>query len=348
MSLLFSKNLLHLISQKKISFGKQTRLYSSTSSKIMPKNEIGKSIEISNSTKLSDSKAFNQSFSNQFFELRKIHTSQSTNLLNSDQSTTQTTQETKPIKKQKEMDVTFNRKKEPVKVLELYNQHVFVKVSLKPEEWPSDFMKDDRFADLAKIISGADAKSKRSAPKTTFFYDPELKNDNNKPTWDLLFYPSSIEAREVPFDQISNLFQEISTNNSTTTTSISKSKISKPTVFICSHGTRDARCGFCGPPIFNALKQIQQTQQNEQQQNPKWNLYECSHIGGHAWAANVLVFHENIGDWFGNITPNDVHLINDYLNELSKQGKNFPLLNEQSPLFKFWRGRLGHNREEEI
>ena len=74
-------------------------------------------------------------------------------------------------------------------------------------------------------------------------------------------------------------------------------------VFLCAHQKRDARCGYCGPELYKAIE-------NEEEEV---QARLCSHIGGHVYAGNALVFRvpnelgmQSMGDWFGYVTPRDV------------------------------------------
>ena len=65
---------------------------------------------------------------------------------------------------------------------------------------------------------------------------------------------------------------------------------SEPLWLVCAHGTRDERCGRCGPPVMQALRDA----------GSKLVL-GCSHVGGHRFAANVLSYPS--GEWFSLVTP---------------------------------------------
>lgn len=57
-------------------------------------------------------------------------------------------------------------------------------------------------------------------------------------------------------------------------------------VFICSHGSRDRRCGVCGPSLvarFREEIELRSLQGNV-------SASPCSHIGGHKYAGNVIIF----------------------------------------------------------
>jgi len=75
------------------------------------------------------------------------------------------------------------------------------------------------------------------------------------------------------------------------------------TIFICSHDKNDSRCGFCGPIIFDEFNKLI---------NNNLKLYHVSHVGGHKYAANVLVFPP--GNWYGYIKQEDVPKIVESLN----------------------------------
>jgi hypothetical protein len=68
-------------------------------------------------------------------------------------------------------------------------------------------------------------------------------------------------------------------------------------VFICAHASRDARCGTCGPPLVAAFQAVAKAKGLED----RVHVRACSHIGGHAYAGNVVIYMERegkvTGDW---------------------------------------------------
>mmetsp|Transcript_49513 Transcript_49513/g.99755 ORF Transcript_49513/g.99755 Transcript_49513/m.99755 type:complete len:251 (+) Transcript_49513:2-754(+) len=97
-------------------------------------------------------------------------------------------------------------------------------------------------------------------------------------------------------------------------------------VFVCAHSKRDARCGHCGPRLFDAIATSES----------KAEVRKCSHVGGHAYAGNVLVFQPGgageagSGDFYGYVTP---AAVNDVLSGEARRGR-------------LWRGGLGLSRDE--
>mmetsp|Transcript_108567 Transcript_108567/g.338448 ORF Transcript_108567/g.338448 Transcript_108567/m.338448 type:complete len:254 (+) Transcript_108567:24-785(+) len=96
-------------------------------------------------------------------------------------------------------------------------------------------------------------------------------------------------------------------------------------VFVCAHTRRDARCGHCGPRLLDAIAGS----------GSAATVRKCSHVGGHAYAGNVLVFQpggcgrEASGDFYGYVTPTAVA---DVLSGRARRGR-------------LWRGALGLSPE---
>lgn len=61
-------------------------------------------------------------------------------------------------------------------------------------------------------------------------------------------------------------------------------------VFVCSHASRDRRCGVCGPPLVSRFKEEIETHGLL----GKVSVSPCSHIGGHKYAGNVIIFGSNV------------------------------------------------------
>lgn len=69
-------------------------------------------------------------------------------------------------------------------------------------------------------------------------------------------------------------------------------------VFVCAHTKRDMRCGVCGPILIEKFKEEIQSRELTEQ----ISVYACSHIGGHKYAGNVIIFGTSsegkvTGDW---------------------------------------------------
>ncbi|KAJ3198645.1 hypothetical protein HDU82_001160, partial [Entophlyctis luteolus] len=118
---------------------------------------------------------------------------------------------------------------------------------------------------------------------------------------------------------------------------------------VCTHAARDARCGACGGNILRAL-QDQVTDVNSvpapvgtavtaaaaatSTESTRHNLIalNSSHVGGHDWAANVIVYPQ--GDWYGNLGQSPEKIQSDALNivEAMRTGR--------ITMWANWRGRM--------
>ena len=58
-------------------------------------------------------------------------------------------------------------------------------------------------------------------------------------------------------------------------------------VFVCTHASRDARCGVCGPALVDAFRAAVAA---DSELRGRVEVRGCSHVGGHKYAGNVLVF----------------------------------------------------------
>jgi len=61
-------------------------------------------------------------------------------------------------------------------------------------------------------------------------------------------------------------------------------------VFVCSHGSRDRRCGVCGPSLVSRFREELEFHGLQ----GKVSISPCSHIGGHKYAGNVIIYRSNI------------------------------------------------------
>ena len=128
-------------------------------------------------------------------------------------------------------------------------------------------------------------------------------------------------------------------------------------VFVCTHASRDARCGVCGPALVDAFRASVAA---DPALRDRVEVRGCSHVGGHKYAGNVLVFAPRggvegsdlggaarkktragsqetledretacFGAWYGYVTPRE---IDDVLRRTVGRGEIVPRL---------WRGSMG-------
>jgi hypothetical protein len=61
-------------------------------------------------------------------------------------------------------------------------------------------------------------------------------------------------------------------------------------IFVCSHGSRDRRCGVYGPFLVNRFREEIELHGLKGQVL----VSPCSHIGGSKYAGNVIIFRSSI------------------------------------------------------
>ena len=73
-------------------------------------------------------------------------------------------------------------------------------------------------------------------------------------------------------------------------------------ILVCTHSERDLRCGSLGPLIIDAFQEIIKSKGLMD----KVFVFGISHVGGHKFAGNCIVYHSNpilSGHWYGRVNP---------------------------------------------
>lgn len=65
-----------------------------------------------------------------------------------------------------------------------------------------------------------------------------------------------------------------------------QSVLSGSHIFVCAHASRDVRCGVCGPVLMDKLNEEIELRGLKDQ----ISVVACSHVGGHKYAGNVIIF----------------------------------------------------------
>jgi hypothetical protein len=192
---------------------------------------------------------------------------------------------------------------------------------------------------VKKTISESKEQLKGRNVKITAFEYPASSNAPplTEGTHDVLLFPAAVSLTGIP---LAKLGDTIVHSLSTVRTSDSKpaeteTKISGLVFLVCCHSSRDARCGYLGPLLAEKLGEM-----GEQ-------VYISSHIGGHQYAGNVIVYgtkQPSAGTWFGGLSA-------DQVDEFLAVLKALPLSGDPAcdrVLRKWWRGRVGLTKEEQV
>ncbi|XP_065639145.1 uncharacterized protein LOC111994172 isoform X2 [Quercus suber] len=152
---------------------------------------------------------------------------------------------------------------------------------------------------------------------------------------DVLIFPDMIRYRRLTHFDVDTFVEEVLVKDGEWLPGTPE-RLKGSYVFVCSHGSRDRRCGVCGPALVSKFKEEIESRGLQS----KISVSPCSHIGGHQYAGNVIIFGSKIngevtGHWYGYVTPEDV-----------------PVLLEQHILKGeivngLWRGQMGLSEEEQ-
>lgn len=160
--------------------------------------------------------------------------------------------------------------------------------------------------------TGAEGDFKEWDPKTSKFSRPIPNTSSESELFDIRIYREgglstilpSISLLNLDLDPLSSKPQSFASKiesslSSTPIPSVKSSFKPETHIYLCTHSSRDCRCGLLGPIIIKALKKEIKEKGIE---NVK--VSSVSHVGGHVWAANALVYPH--GDWYGNLRESDV------------------------------------------
>lgn len=205
--------------------------------------------------------------------------------------------------------------------VKLNRGHLFI--STPNQDWPARIEDGEGYVPyFARLL---ETRSRRAGLriKLTAFHDPD-----QGPQPRILLFPDhhAYEVAVEVFEEWLDLFF----NGQVEDSGFSQAPAQKNYIFVCTHGTRDERCGLCGPQLVEVF----QTTLRRNSDELSAAVYPCSHVGGHVYAGNVLIFPN--GDWYGYVTPESVpQLVETHL--LRKE-----------IVWEHWRGRNGLTPEQQL
>nr|XP_043607754.1 altered inheritance of mitochondria protein 32-like isoform X2 [Erigeron canadensis] len=144
---------------------------------------------------------------------------------------------------------------------------------------------------------------------------------------DVLLFPEMVKYRGLKEPDITSFVEEVIVNRKPWSTGVQETMTGSH-IFVCSHRSRDKRCGFCGPILIKKFKEEAEVRGLE-----NVSVTACSHVGGHKYAGNLIIYtvrdEKVCGHWYGYVTPNDVA---DLLDNHIGKGEIIE---------RIWRGQMG-------
>uniref|UniRef100_A0A452YTV6 Sucraseferredoxin-like protein n=1 Tax=Aegilops tauschii subsp. strangulata TaxID=200361 RepID=A0A452YTV6_AEGTS len=188
-----------------------------------------------------------------------------------------------------------------------HERHVFLCYK-GPEEWPSH-VEASESDHLPRLLAAAIKARKPNLKKSTKLTICEGEDGTESSLGDVLIFPDMIRYRELTHLDVDNFVEEVLLKD-TEWLPGSPEAIKGSYVFVCCHGSRDKRCGVCGPALITRFKEEIEGQGLDGQVA----VSACSHVGGHKYAGNVIIFSpdakgEVTGHWYGYVAPDDVPVL---------------------------------------
>ncbi|KAL1556155.1 hypothetical protein AAHA92_11813 [Salvia divinorum] len=221
-----------------------------------------------------------------------------------------------------------------VGTVELYDRHVFLCYK-NPQVWPPR-VEAAEFDRLPRLLAAALAARNPAMLRQTRLTICEGHDGTETSNGDVLIFPDMIRYRRLTHFDVDTFVEEVLVKNGVWLPG-SPEPLRGCYIFVCCHGSRDRRCGVCGPSVISKLK----TEIELRDLQGKVSVSPCSHIGGHKYAGNMIIFGPNMkkevtGHWYGYVMPEDVPLL---LEQHIGEGEIVDFL---------WRGQMGLSGEEQI
>ncbi|KAK7305271.1 hypothetical protein VNO77_43173 [Canavalia gladiata] len=214
-----------------------------------------------------------------------------------------------------------------------YRRHLFLCYK-NPMVWPPR-IEAAEFDRLPRLLYAAINARKADINKQTCLTICEGHDGTETSNGDVLIFPDMIRYRRLTHFDVETFVEEVLVKEGDWLPGNPES-LKASYVFVCSHGSRDRRCGAFGPVLVSRFREEIELYglQGEVLISP------CSHIGGNNYVGNVIIFGSSIngevtGHLYGYVAPDDVpslfhrHII---------EGEIFDSL---------WRGQIGLSEDEQ-
>ncbi|CAF0801503.1 unnamed protein product [Didymodactylos carnosus] len=246
--------------------------------------------------------------------------------------------------------------------VESHRRHLCIGQNYESAKWPKDVKNlNDYVEQLTKELKNfKDYSVKLTATSTNV-------DSNDADVADWYLFPDLIRFRNVRKDQITKLIQvlfvddqsiikikdkqnsvtnqlaELNQSNKMTTNfipalaDIQHERLTGVWLLICCHKTRDERCGVAGPIL------VEECQKYIQGGNKDVHTLKISHIGGHKFAGNVIVYPNGV--WYGRVLSCHIPLIIEAYSDGNdeKKQKLTPLLRGQLDMSWKRQPNMNHN-----
>ncbi|XP_004489235.1 altered inheritance of mitochondria protein 32 [Cicer arietinum] len=211
--------------------------------------------------------------------------------------------------------------------VESYDRHVFLCYK-NHQAWPPRVEASDDDPLPKRIATTWKARKNDIVVKTKITVC-EAREEDGFSDGDVLIFPEMIKYKGLEESNVDSFFNDVVVSGNSWGGGV-QGVITGSYIFVCAHGSRDVRCGVCGPVLINKLNEEIQLRGLKDQ----ISVMACSHVGGHKYAGNLITFSPGsdgkiMGHWYGYVTPNDVPAL---LDQHIAKGEIIQ---------KLWRGQMG-------
>ncbi|KAK3021557.1 hypothetical protein RJ639_046505 [Escallonia herrerae] len=220
-----------------------------------------------------------------------------------------------------------------VGTVDYYERHVFLCYK-NPQVWPPR-IEAAEFDRLPRLLSAALAARKGGMRRQTRLTICEGHDGTETSNGDVLIFPDMIRYRRLTHFDVDTFVDEVLVKDGEWLPGTPEA-LRGVYIFVCAHGTRDRRCGVCGPAVITRFKEEIESHGLQ----GKVSVRSCSHIGGHKYAGNVIIFGSHSkgevnGHWYGYVMPDDVPFL---IEQHIEKGEVVDFL---------WRGQMGLSEEDQ-
>ncbi|CAB79517.1 sucrase-like protein [Arabidopsis thaliana] len=136
--------------------------------------------------------------------------------------------------------------------VQFYERHVFLCYK-KPSVWPAR-IEAAEFDRLPRLLSAAVSARKGSMKKETRLTICEGHDGTETSNGDVLIFPDMIRYRRLTHFDVETFVEEVLVKDGEWLPG-NPELLKGSYVFVCSHGSRDRRCGVCGPSLVSRFRE---------------------------------------------------------------------------------------------
>ncbi|KAK4398636.1 hypothetical protein Sango_1339100 [Sesamum angolense] len=225
-----------------------------------------------------------------------------------------------------------------VGTVELYERHVFLCYK-NPQVWPPR-IEAAEFDRLPRLLAAALAARKPDMKRQTRLTICEGRDGTETSNGDVLIFPDMIRYRRLTHFDVETFVEEVLVKDGEWLPG-SPEALRGWYIFVCCHGTRDRRCGVCGPSVISKFK----NEIDSRGLQGKVSVSPCSHIGGHknTEVVNLMQLYDYCAVGMDMLCPK-MYLF--CLNSiLGKENRRF--LVEALVVVAVWWGQMGLSEEDQ-